>query len=131
VNRASILVLSLHDSHLHALKWGTIWQLPVRFHGEKKNLIELICIFINIQHFSILMIQVSLNRIEIFHYTRGYKNSGSDNIGTTYHPSCLLKRGYPTLKNRRKNIMKQFQPSTTVNTHVQRPSIAAFNGIDY
>jgi hypothetical protein len=46
------------------------------------------------------MIQVSLNRIEIFYYTRGYKNSGSDNIETTYHPSCLKKRGYPTLKNR-------------------------------
>jgi hypothetical protein len=37
------------------------------------------------------------------------------------------KRISNTEKQRRKTIMKQFQPSTTVNTHVQRPSIAACN----
>jgi hypothetical protein len=41
------------------------------------------------------------------------------------------KRISNTEEQRRNNIMKQFQPSTTVNTHVQRPSIAACNGIDY
>jgi hypothetical protein len=72
-------------------------QRWIFFHPKKPDRTN---IFMSIQNFSILMIQVSLNRIEIFHYTRGYKNSGSDNIATTYHPSCLKKRGYPTLKNR-------------------------------